>query len=421
MREERWQQFNSRMVHSVEQVIGASFWTPSRVVSVLSVDIDGRWAAWTTDGLVALALSTFCALSSGSLRPATLEEWTPAVDFRDTIEQLGYPLVDAASPTPTLHECLIHRSNDYSMASGICSALLGFDIVFGDGDDQAIAEASGSLSVVIPCYDSAATVYRVVEAVVEAAQHLPTGVTCEVIVVDDASLRPLATDRFPVGTRVVHSYTRLYAGAARNIGLSLAQGQTVVFLDSDTFIAPNYLVNHWLRHQLCPNLLLVSLRDSIEAAEGRPQRAPALDHDTRWQATYTQSWKGLNPVEHEITVRPVEDTAYFKAFGYGRTVGPTDLPFMVKGNNLSTTHRSSLDVRFPPGFEGWGPEDVCFAAKLIARGAFVIPVLSTGVFHVDHPPRSGAWARREEELMRNLQVYAAHLQSSALDDWEEVR
>jgi hypothetical protein len=84
---------------------------------------------------------------------------------------------------------------------------------------------------------------------------------------------------------------------------------------------------------------------------------------------------------------------------------------MVKGNNLSVDLREARSIQFPPDFVGWGPEDVCFAAKGIARGSFVVPVLSTGVFHRDHSPRSGSLEIREAELRFNLERYARHLET----------
>lgn len=416
-----WQRSTTGLIHLGESMLGESFWTPSQVKYLLTLCVDARWAAWTTSGLTKLDPSVFREISSGSLQPAIIEAWEPHKDFRHCMALFGYALTERVAPS--IQDCLAARSNDYSIASSICSALLHMDIVSGDGialDLADIPTVSGSLSVVIPCYNSASTIYNVVSAVDKAAQRLPHGVDWEAIVVDDASPHTLNPERFPNATKLVRSNSRLYASMARNLGLALARGRIVVFLDSDTYIAPNYLINHWLRHRLFPNLLLVSLREFIEAGNRCPSRAPVPYHDSRWQATYTPMWKGIHTVEQGVTVKPLLETALFRTFGYGHTVGPTDLPFMVKGNNLSASRRASLDIQFPSGFEGWGPEDVCFAAKLIARGAFVIPALSTGVFHMNHPPRSGSLARREEELARNLEIYRSYLQSSALDGWEEV-
>jgi len=116
-------------------------------------------------------------------------------------------------------------------------------------------------------------------------------------------------------------------------------------------------------------------------------------------------------------VRPLQETREFRDFGYSRLLGPIDLPFMVKGNNLVLETQLAREILFPPDFVGWGPEDVCFAAKAIARGAFVVPVLATGVFHFDHPPRSGGREQRDAELAANLRRYERHLREDPEGPW----
>jgi hypothetical protein len=60
---------------------------------------------------------------------------------------------------------------------------------------------------------------------------------------------------------------------------------------------------------------------------------------------------------------------------------------------------------FSSKFKGWGFEDTYFGACAIANGNFVIPVLNTGVYHINHPPRSGSEKKKQEELVSNLNIY----------------
>ena len=72
---------------------------------------------------------------------------------------------------------------------------------------------------------------------------------------------------------------------------------------------------------------------------------------------------------------------------------------------------------FPPDFIGYGPEDVTFAAKIIARGCKVIPILSSGVFHREHPVRSDSTGKKDEELRRNIVRQMRCLQEKTWEDW----
>ena len=76
-------------------------------------------------------------------------------------------------------------------------------------------------------------------------------------------------------------------------------------------------------------------------------------------------------------------------------------------------------IKFPHSFVGYGPEDGTFAAKAIARGAMVVPVLSTGVFHVNHAFRSGSEEERTKELRFNLIQQEQCLNTSVWNEWEE--
>jgi hypothetical protein len=41
---------------------------------------------------------------------------------------------------------------------------------------------------------------------------------------------------------------------------------------------------------------------------------------------------------------------------------------------------------------------------MVSAGNFIIPVLSSGVLHVDHPPRSGSLEAKERELKSNIEL-----------------
>ena len=79
---------------------------------------------------------------------------------------------------------------------------------------------------------------------------------------------------------------------------------------------------------------------------------------------------------------------------------------MVVGHNFTCLRRKINHIAaFSTEFKGWGLEDSFFGAEMIAKGNFVIPVLSSGVYHINHPPRSGSNEVKQKELHRNFKKY----------------
>ena len=56
-------------------------------------------------------------------------------------------------------------------------------------------------------------------------------------------------------------------------------------------------------------------------------------------------------------------------------------------------------------------EDVYFGLKTISNGNYIIPILSCGVYHIDHPPRSGSSEKKKKEYKANTRIIDSLLDS----------
>lgn len=95
------------------------------------------------------------------------------------------------------------------------------------------------VSVIIPCYNSAATIVRAIESV-----RNQLGVTTEIILVDDGSTDDSVSlaSKASGGELIVHSLNGPSGTAyARNQGLKLAKGEWIQFLDADDTLHPEKL------------------------------------------------------------------------------------------------------------------------------------------------------------------------------------
>jgi len=101
-----------------------------------------------------------------------------------------------------------------------------------------------TLSIIIPCYNEAATVAKVVAKV--AATPLPAGWRKEIIVVDDGSggetrsaLERLREEEFPAPLRIIYRGRNNGKGAAVKDGLRIAEGDYCLIQDADLELDPD--------------------------------------------------------------------------------------------------------------------------------------------------------------------------------------
>lgn len=94
-----------------------------------------------------------------------------------------------------------------------------------------------SASVVIPCHNSAKFIRTAVQSALD--QTRPPD---EIIIVDDGSSDGLQAVLDPFGSQITYTYQdQRGVSAARNLGVSLARGDVISFLDADDYFLPEKL------------------------------------------------------------------------------------------------------------------------------------------------------------------------------------
>ena len=84
------------------------------------------------------------------------------------------------------------------------------------------------VSVVIPAYNAEETIKQCIESVLKQTYK-----NIEIIVSDDGSSDNTARIAEEIGSKIVKSKNNLGAGNARNLGLKIASGEYIYFIDSD--------------------------------------------------------------------------------------------------------------------------------------------------------------------------------------------
>lgn len=276
------------------------------------------------------------------------------------------------------------------------------------------------VSIVIPTYNSRDSLRLTLKSIERQKLHKKQRKLIEVIVVDDGSEDDteymIKTENFNLNLRYFKQ-NNLGRAHARNLGVSIAHGNVLVFLDSDVILESHFLNEHIARHHFLENIVLVSFKQNIEKTDslvknyriGKKNIKPDITRDFRFEKTIKKSWLRMHRHVRNIEVRKVrilKETDNFKCFGKDRIVGVWDLPSMVVANALSLKKESFDNIGgFNLQFRGWGMEDTFLGACLIADGNYIVPCFSTAVFHIEHPFRSGSQLKRISEFNRNVLVY----------------
>lgn len=133
--------------------------------------------------------------------------------------------------------------------------------------------AEPRVSVIVPAYKCAHLIGRAINTIM--AQTRPAD---EIIVVDDGSPDDIPAALRPYGDRI--TYRRKSNGgaaSARNVGIDMATGDLIAFLDSDDLWFPNKLATQLAVFQEYPEVGLVSSRYRIDENDGSVLYCPDLD------------------------------------------------------------------------------------------------------------------------------------------------
>jgi tetratricopeptide (TPR) repeat protein/GT2 family glycosyltransferase len=177
---------------------------------------------------------------------------------------------------------------------------------------------------------------------------------------------------------------------AHNTGCAYAEGDILIFSDSDmvhTIFAIEELMK---RFEVLRNMTLLGFRYEIDPAD--PRVSPA--------AIRTNLCGLLPEFDYDFRLRfagfpdnVCRDTRHLKDYGWQRQVlfcngGSYDLPSAVIGAFFAITRADYLQMGgSDERLVGWAGEDTLIGARSIALGNYTVPVYSAASAHISHPVR----------------------------------
>lgn len=318
----------------------------------------------------------------------------------------------------TYKDVLESKSNDYSVYSDIFKTVTGHNLLSKKSLSLNNLPNLNSIfvSIIIPCYNTENTIKKVLDSIKYQYKKIKLR-KLEIILIDNGSIKPISSfvsiNDYPFTIQIVRLEKNSGASNARHIGVTISSGDILIFIDSDVLLEKNYLKEHLIRNLIIPNAVFVSFKENVVINDPRISNKqiynglelPNYSKDLRIYKRVKKDAIGSYKVEKDTEVEILESTNYFKSFSGSRVFGIYDLSCMVIGHNFSARKKTILNSSpFTYKITGWGMEDVYSGLKLINNGNFIIPVLSTGVYHIDHPPRSGNNKKKIDEYKQNTEI-----------------
>lgn len=325
--------------------------------------------------------------------------------------------------TSTYRDLLQERDNDYSKYEQVFRHVTNIDLLSTSAHPSIGPARTAHTSIIIPCWNVENTIHKTLASI--SSQRIPKAFfdRLEVILVDDGSDLPvsqvLGAQSYPFRINHIRLASNHGVSHVRELGLVHASGDVVIFMDGDILLSKYYLLDHIVRNSIMRDAVFICFKENVSASDPRitdDQIARGLDvpdysRDLRIYKQVSPDSIGSYRVKALTELRILEETGYLKRFAR-ENYGPYDLSCMVIGHNFSSNRIALRQAEpFNRMFRGYGMEDVYFGLKMISHGCYIIPMLSSGVYHIEHPPRSGSAERQQEEKRRNTRLINMFLDS----------
>ena len=259
--------------------------------------------------------------------------------------------------------------------------------------DTVLSSGVTTLSVVVPCWNSAGTIGACLAAIARSSFSRAFPSDIEVIVCDDGSNdgtpSAAATFRHELDLTVL-PMPRSGRAQAVNAGINAASGDVVAVCDSDMILGCAALDELVLRHERWLDAVCFGFRSDVALSLGEVSdcRLVELMHSEAVSLDNRLSFDTPTLLRN-----PLVSVDWLEALSKGRS--------LVDSRGIEwRRHRFLYGCLFsarrdfllacggmPTVFRGWGYEDTLFAALAEAHGAFLLPVLSAWAHHVWHDIR----------------------------------
>lgn len=222
------------------------------------------------------------------------------------------------------------------------------------------------ISVVIPTYNRARNLHYCLDALTRQTHD-----AFEVIVCDDGSQDETraVVSRFQECLNLRYRWQEdqgFRAAEARNLGIRLARGKYIVFLDSDVVTPPDFLLLHQQALEAHPNAAVNAYVYRMQAEDDTDLGQPPAEY-----------------IPKHLDILKPDSRDRYQLFERG---GPIEETYFLDSNAMSIRRKDLEKIGFFDGdFVGWGHEDTELGYRLAQYGMTLVLIKEKAMsYHLYH-------------------------------------
>ncbi len=299
----------------------------------------------------------------------------------------------------TLKQALSKLSNDYTPLEEKYARVTGTSLFLDPFAPPPRVKTTTPLtvSVVIPAWNARESILPCLTAIEHSSFNLNCQDRLHVVVVDDGSTDGTweIIKKSSLSLNLTAIRQNHYGQAqALNTGISIAEGDIIISCDADMVLCYHTIEHLVARHQLLPNVLLISFRSQISKNDPQINTQYISRHGSPRGIYFTGDERIVFPVSGWPSNMCLA-SEHLKLLGNGKSLWMPDddawyLPDLVFGFLFSLPKSIYFNIGgYDDRFYGWGCTDGFLAVKAIANSQYVIPIYAASGLHINHPPRSG--------------------------------
>lgn len=300
-----------------------------------------------------------------------------------------------------IKQLLKNKSNDYSEIDTLFELKTGKSLTLDSCSIEDIAKYNEilSASVVIPVWNGEEVIIKTLTALEKSSFNQKFPQKLQIIVTDDGStdstLNLLKNINLNINLTILHQ-ENYGQGPAMNAGISVADGDVIIEVDSDTILNYFAIENLMCRHQVYKNALYTGFRHYVDKDDHRVSLELLQSRGPDGGFHFMNDERINFPISGWPNNMCLASNNYLEL---GNSKGlwmanddnndPWILADMVFGMLFSLPRDIFKRIGgFDDRFRGWGCDDGYVGAKAISEGLFVIPVYTATGFHISHPFRT---------------------------------